>query len=172
MTFASLLAVTALVAAAGCGKSGDDEPGLIKEGSLRIALEPATGGAPTEFHQELIEDLALRLGLDVAFAADSSGNPAGQLTAHRADAAAPVPIRPLTAGRLSYTAPYWQDPETGTLYGMAILAGPDPDEEPALLEDLDEALSELKDDGTLQKLYDKWFPGKEVSDPVLNDVTQ
>jgi ABC-type amino acid transport substrate-binding protein len=131
--------------------------------------DPAAG--PTGFQQALLTDLAKRLQLEVIYLPAEPGTEASALRRHRADAAAPAPIRIRTAAAIAYSAPYYRDPNTGTLYGIATLAGPDPEEDTPLLEDLNEALSELKDDGTLQKLYDKWLPGSEVPDQVLNDET-
>jgi ABC-type amino acid transport substrate-binding protein len=131
--------------------------------------DPAAG--PTGFQQALVTDLAKRLDLGAVFVLSEPGTEARALIHHRADAAAPAPIRTRTAATIAYTAPYYRDPGTGTLYGIAVLAGADPEKDTPLQEDLDEALSEMKDDGTLQKLYDTWFPGTEVPDPVLNDET-
>jgi ABC-type amino acid transport substrate-binding protein len=164
-------ALAALLLTAGCGGSRDEDPGLLQEDTLTVALAPPAGGAPTGFDEALSADLANRLDLNLITRAVSS-SPAGEaVLGRRVDAAGPAPIRTRTAHRLAYTAPYYQDPATGTLYGLAVLAGPNPRESTALQEDLDEALSEIKDDGTLQKLYDKWIPGTDVPDPVLNDET-
>lgn len=52
---------------------------------------------------------------------------------------------------------------TGELYGLAFAQDSD-----SLREEVNKALKEIKDDGTLQKLYDKWFPGVKVPESVLN----
>jgi len=51
---------------------------------------------------------------------------------------------------------------TDELYGIAF-----PDKN-SLFEETNAALADMKDDGTFQKLYDKWFPGVTVPDSVLN----
>ena len=162
----------ALIALAGCGGSSDDEPALIRAKTLTVAMPVSQGAVPPEFNQELMKDLAERLELEMAAVPAAGVAPAtGALVHHRADAGAPMPIRTRTAATLDYSAPYYADPNTGTLYGIAVIADPDPEKAAPLLEDLDEALSEIKDDGTLQKLYDEWLPGTDVPDPVLNDET-
>ena len=52
---------------------------------------------------------------------------------------------------------------TGELYGLAFAQDND-----SLREEINKALKEIKDDGTLQGLYDKWFPGVKVPDTVLD----
>lgn len=52
---------------------------------------------------------------------------------------------------------------TGELYGLAFAQDND-----SLREEINKALKEIKDDGTLQSLYDKWFPGVKVPDTVLD----
>jgi hypothetical protein len=168
---ASLIVATALLAG-GCGSGSDDEaPPLVRDKTLTVSMpsDPAAGSLP--FQQALLTDLAKRLDLEVVFQPSEPGTQTQALLHHRADAAAPVPIRTRTTAAVAFTAPYFSDPGTGTLYGIAVLAGPDPKKDTALQEDLDEALSEMKDDGTLQKLYDTWFSGADVPDPVLNDAT-
>src|SRR5262245_49269946 len=59
-----------------------------------------------------------------------------------------------------------QSISTNELYGIAVQKG-DTD----LGDKINGALQEMKDDGTLQKLYDKWFPGLKVPDSVLNGTT-
>jgi ABC-type amino acid transport substrate-binding protein len=165
--------LAALVAgSSGCGDSGPERPELLNEGTLSIGLRVDPDSGPPGFHEELLNDLAERLNWETEFTPVDPGAEAGFLTARSADAAAPVPIRRLTASRLAYSAPYYEDPRTGVLYGIAILAEPGSEEETELHEDIDEALSELTDDGTLQQLYDKWFPGTEVPDRVLNDASR
>jgi ABC-type amino acid transport substrate-binding protein len=56
---------------------------------------------------------------------------------------------------------------TGELYGIAVQKS-DTD----LLDQINEALVEIKDDGTLQKFYEKWFPGLQVPDTVLSGTTE
>jgi polar amino acid transport system substrate-binding protein len=56
---------------------------------------------------------------------------------------------------------------TGELYGLAI--GQDSD---ALREEVNSALQELKDDGTLEDLYATYFPGVEVPDTVLEGTNE
>lgn len=56
---------------------------------------------------------------------------------------------------------------TGELYGLAFSQDSD-----ALREEINKALKEIKDDGTLQSLYDKWFPGVKVPDAVLNGTNE
>ena len=56
---------------------------------------------------------------------------------------------------------------TGELYGLAFAQDSD-----SLREEVNGALKEIKDDGTLQKLYDKWFPGVEVPASVLDGTNE
>ena len=56
---------------------------------------------------------------------------------------------------------------TDELYGLAI--GQDND---ALREQVNEALTEMKDDGTLEKIYATWFPGVEPTEGVLEDTNE
>lgn len=56
---------------------------------------------------------------------------------------------------------------TGELYGLAFAQDND-----SLREEINKALKEIKDDGTLQSLYDKWFPGVKVPDSVLNGTNE
>lgn len=60
-----------------------------------------------------------------------------------------------------------QSISTNELYAIAF--GPDDD---TLREDVNNALQELKDDGTLQELYSKYFPGVTVPDSVLNGTNE
>lgn len=161
---------TALVAGlAGCGDSEKEPPELIREDTLTLRMPDDPNAGPLGFHQEVLTDAAKRLGWEVIYAPVEKGKETELLVARRADAAAPAPIRRLTTETLAYTAPYYEDPRTGTLYGVSVL-GPESDDN-ELLEDLDEALALITDDGTLQKVYDKWFPGTEVPDGVLNDAS-
>ncbi len=56
---------------------------------------------------------------------------------------------------------------TNELYGIAF--APDSAD---LREQVNAALKEIKDDGTLQELYDKWFPGVTVPDSVLSGTNE
>jgi polar amino acid transport system substrate-binding protein len=56
---------------------------------------------------------------------------------------------------------------TAELYGIAISK-----ENPELLEAVNGALQEMKDDGTIQGLYDKYLGGNEAPESVLNGTTQ
>jgi polar amino acid transport system substrate-binding protein len=56
---------------------------------------------------------------------------------------------------------------TNELYGIAVGQG-DKD----LLDEINGALKDMKDDGTLQKFYDKWFPGVKVPEAVLNGTNE
>jgi ABC-type amino acid transport substrate-binding protein len=56
---------------------------------------------------------------------------------------------------------------TGELYGLAFAQDSD-----SLRDEVNKALKEIKDDGTLQSLYDKWFPGVTVPDSVLNGTNE
>ncbi len=56
---------------------------------------------------------------------------------------------------------------TAELYGAAISK-----DNPELLEAFNGALQEMKDDGTIQGLYDKYLGGAEAPDSVLNGTTQ
>jgi polar amino acid transport system substrate-binding protein len=60
-----------------------------------------------------------------------------------------------------------QEIPTGELYGLVF--APDND---ALREATNDALQELKDDGTLEDLYGKYFPGVEVPDSVLSGTNE
>lgn len=55
---------------------------------------------------------------------------------------------------------------TEELYGIAFQKDDD-----SLQDDINSALQEIKDDGKLQELYEKWFPGVTVPDSVLNGTT-
>lgn len=55
---------------------------------------------------------------------------------------------------------------TNELYGIAF-----PKDDDELQDNVNSALQEMKDDGTLQQLYEKWFPGLQVPDSVLNGTT-
>jgi polar amino acid transport system substrate-binding protein len=56
---------------------------------------------------------------------------------------------------------------TAELYGIAISK-----DNPELLEAVNGALQEMKDDGTIQGLYDTYLGGNEAPDSVLNGTTQ
>lgn len=56
---------------------------------------------------------------------------------------------------------------TNELYGIAVAQG-----NTDLLDQINGALKEMKDDGTLQKFYERWFPGVQVPDTVLNGTNQ
>ena len=56
---------------------------------------------------------------------------------------------------------------TNELYGIAISK-----ENPELLDAVNAALQEMKDDGTIQGLYDTYLAGGEAPDSVLNGTTQ
>ncbi|MDX6581454.1 MAG: polar amino acid transport system substrate-binding protein [Solirubrobacterales bacterium] len=56
---------------------------------------------------------------------------------------------------------------TNELYGIAMSK-----ENPALLDAVNQALQEMKDDGTIQSLYDKYLGGSQAPDSVLNGTTQ
>ena len=56
---------------------------------------------------------------------------------------------------------------TGELYGFAFAQDND-----SLREEINEALQEIKDDGTLQKIYGKWFPGVDVPEAVLSGTNE
>ena len=56
---------------------------------------------------------------------------------------------------------------TGELYGLAIATDND-----ALREEVNSALQELKDDGTLADLYESYFPGVEPPDSVLEGTNE
>jgi ABC-type amino acid transport substrate-binding protein len=175
---ALLASVGALALAAGpaaCGSSNPagKEPVLGKPGKLTVVIiaGPSPAPGPAGFHREVVADIANRLELEAVLVDGSSARAAADLAKHRADAAAPVAAVTPAPGRHVTSAPYFEDPSTRVLYGLGVAPGPDPDKPSPLLEDLDEALSELKDDGTLQKIYDKWFPGTDVPDAVLNDAT-
>jgi polar amino acid transport system substrate-binding protein len=56
---------------------------------------------------------------------------------------------------------------TNELYGIAVAQ-----DNKDLLDQINGALKEMKDDGTLQKFYDKWFPGVQVPDAVLHGTNQ
>jgi polar amino acid transport system substrate-binding protein len=56
---------------------------------------------------------------------------------------------------------------TAELYGIAISK-----DNPGLLEAVNGALQEMKDDGTIQGLYDKYLGGNEAPDSVLSGTTQ
>jgi ABC-type amino acid transport substrate-binding protein len=56
---------------------------------------------------------------------------------------------------------------TGELYGFAFAQDND-----SLREEINKALQEIKDDGTLQKIYGKWFPGVEVPESVLSGTNE
>jgi polar amino acid transport system substrate-binding protein len=56
---------------------------------------------------------------------------------------------------------------TGELYGLAIATDND-----ALREEVNSALQELKDDGTLTDLYEQYFPGVEPPDSVLEGTNE
>jgi ABC-type amino acid transport substrate-binding protein len=60
-----------------------------------------------------------------------------------------------------------QEIVTSELYGLPF--APDND---SLREAVNGALKELKEDGTIQELYDKYFPGTEVPDEVLNGTNE
>jgi ABC-type amino acid transport substrate-binding protein len=174
---ASIGALALSAAAAGCGHSGatSTEPALLRPGTLTVDLvaqsPTAEATSPTGFHREVIDDIAGRLNLDVAYRDARSGGYEGDLLRRRVDAATPVVTVNPPAGGLETSAPYFEAEPTQVLYGIAVARGPDPGKDSPLLEDLDEALSEMKDDGTLQQIYDKWFPGTDVPDAVLNDAT-
>lgn len=174
---ASIGALALSGAAAGCGGSGSTstEPAPLEPGTLTVDLvaqSPAEEAAsPTGFHREVVEEIAGRLELDVAYRDPGAGGYEGDLLKRRADAAAPVVVVDPPSGALETSAPYLETEPTQVLYGIAVARGPDSDKQSPLLEDLDEALSEVKDDGTLQQIYDKWFPGTDVPDAVLNDAT-
>ena len=51
---------------------------------------------------------------------------------------------------------------TGELYGIAVAQ-----DKPDLLDEINGALGEMKSDGTLQRLYGRWFPGVRVPESVL-----
>jgi hypothetical protein len=174
---ASIGALALSAAAAGCGDSGatSTDPALLKPGTLTVDLvaqsPAAEATSPAGFHREVIDDIAGRLDLDVAYRNASSSGYDGDLLRRRADAATPVVIVDPPSGGLETSAPYFEAEPTQVLYGIAVARGPDPGKDSPLLEDLDEALSEMKDDGTLQTIYDKWFPDTDVPDAVLNDAT-
>jgi polar amino acid transport system substrate-binding protein len=56
---------------------------------------------------------------------------------------------------------------TAELYGIAISK-----ENPGLLDAVNAALKEMKADGTIQGLYDKYLGGNEAPDSVLNGTTE
>lgn len=56
---------------------------------------------------------------------------------------------------------------TNELYGIAISK-----DNPELLDAVNAALQEMKDDGTIQGLYDEYLAGNEAPDSVLNGTTQ
>ena len=56
---------------------------------------------------------------------------------------------------------------TNELYGIAISK-----DNPELLAAVNGALQSMKDDGTIQGLYDKYLGGNEAPDSVLNGTTQ
>lgn len=174
---AASIGALVLSAAVGCGDSGgtSTEPAQLKPGTLTVDLvaqSPAVEAtSPTGFHREVVDDVAGRLDLDVAYRDARSSGYEADLLKRRADAAAPVVIVDPPSGGLEASAPYFEAEPTQLLYGIAVARGPDPDKDSPLLEDLDEALSEMKDDGTLQQIYEKWFPGTDVPDAVLNDAT-
>ena len=56
---------------------------------------------------------------------------------------------------------------TNELYGIAISK-----ENPSLLEAVNGALQEMKDDGTIQGLYDKYLGGAKAPESVLTGTTQ
>ncbi len=56
---------------------------------------------------------------------------------------------------------------TNELYGIAISK-----DNPELLDAVNSALQEMKDDGTIQGLYDKYLGGNKAPDSVLNGTTQ
>jgi ABC-type amino acid transport substrate-binding protein len=56
---------------------------------------------------------------------------------------------------------------TNELYGIAISK-----DNPGLLEAVNGALQEMKDDGTIQGLYDKYLGGNKAPESVLNGTTQ
>lgn len=56
---------------------------------------------------------------------------------------------------------------TDELYGLAFQ--PDADD---LREAVNDALAEMKEDGTLAELYEKWFPGTEPPETVLNGTNE
>jgi polar amino acid transport system substrate-binding protein len=56
---------------------------------------------------------------------------------------------------------------TAELYGIAISK-----ENPGLLDAVNAALVEMKEDGTIQGLYDKYLGGNEAPDSVLSGTTQ
>lgn len=174
---ASIGALALGAVAAGCGQSGSTstEPALLEPGTLTVDLVSQSDGAeaavPDGFQREVVTDIADRLELDVAFRSAVAGKVSADLIKRRADAATPVPVVEVPTGPLESSAPYFQVGPTQVLYGITVARGPDPDTTSPLLEDLDEALSEMKDDGTLQEIYDKWFPGTDVPDAVLNDAT-
>jgi polar amino acid transport system substrate-binding protein len=60
-----------------------------------------------------------------------------------------------------------QEIVTSELYGLPF--APDND---SLREAVNGALKELKDDGTITDLYEKYFPGTEVPDDVLNGTNE
>ena len=60
-----------------------------------------------------------------------------------------------------------QEIVTSELYGLPF--APDND---SLREAVNGALKELKDDGTIQELYDKYFPGTEVPEEVLSGTNE
>lgn len=174
---ASIGALALSAAAAGCGHSGatSTDPALLKPGTLTVDLvaqSPAAEAAsPTGFDREVVDEIAGRLELGVAYREAGSSSYEADLLKRRVDAATPVVVVDPPSGGLETSAPYFEAAPTQVLYGIAVARGPDPGKRSPLLEDLDEALSEIKDDGTLQQIYDKWFPGTDVPDAVLNDAT-
>jgi polar amino acid transport system substrate-binding protein len=60
-----------------------------------------------------------------------------------------------------------QEIVTSELYGIYV-----PKDKTALLEEINSALRELKDDGTLADLYQRYFPGTEPPESVLTGTTQ
>jgi polar amino acid transport system substrate-binding protein len=56
---------------------------------------------------------------------------------------------------------------TNELYGIAISK-----DNPELLEAINGALQEMKDDGAIQGLYDEYLGGNEAPDAVLTGTTQ
>ena len=56
---------------------------------------------------------------------------------------------------------------TNELYGIAISK-----DNPELLDAVNAVLQEMKDDGTIQGLYDEYLAGNEAPDSVLNGTTQ
>lgn len=56
---------------------------------------------------------------------------------------------------------------TNELYGIAF-----PKDDDSLQDDVNGALVDMKGDGTLQKIYDDWFPGVKVPEAVLSGTTK